>query len=205
MSPERSQSDAQIDARIDARIQLLLDKDEIRELVSVYTHRLIAKDFRGLADLFTEDGILDYSDVVTFARPSRATGTGRDAAAQLVFVGRQALCEFLPAIGRLDVKAFFTNHVIRVTGEDAVGASFFENRLTQQGESVIGAGRMFDEYRKVGGRWQISYRRQELFYFTGLQEGWAEGADRDRLPAPIAKRGWEDALIAEWGRDTSGS
>jgi SnoaL-like protein len=180
----------------DARIQLLLDKDEIRELVILYAHRIIAHDWRGISNLFTEDGVLDYSDVVTFARPAKATQG--DPGATLVFVGRKAIGDFLPAVGRLDVKAFFTNHLVRVTGDDAVGISCFENRLTQQGESVIGAGRMVDEYRKLGGRWLISYRRQELFYFTGLHEGWAEGADRDRRPAPIAKRGWEDELLAGW-------
>jgi hypothetical protein len=54
---------------------------------------------------------------------------------------------------------------------------------------------MFDEYRRVDGRWLLSYRRQELFYFTGLKEGWAEGADAGRQPPPIAKRGWEDELL----------
>jgi hypothetical protein len=188
-------------SRIDARVQLLLDKDELRELASMYAHRIVAHDYRGFANLFTEDGILDYSDVVTFARPARATQIPREEAAKLVFVGRQAICDFIPAVCRLEVKAFFANHLIRVTGEQAVGIVFFENRLTQQGESVIGAGRMFDEYRKVSGRWLISYRRQELFYFTGLQEGWAEGPDRDRVPGPIAKRGWEDELVASWGTD----
>jgi SnoaL-like domain len=179
----------------DARIQLLLDKDELRELVILYAHRILAHDWRGISSLFTEDGVLDYSDVVTFARPAKATGAPASA---LVFTGRQAICDFLPGVGRLDVKAFFTNHLVRVRGDDAVGLVCFENRLTQQGESVIGAGRMVDEYRRVGGRWLISYRRQELFYFTGLHEGWAEGADRDRRPGPSATRGWEDELIASF-------
>ena len=183
---------------MDARVQLLLDKHELRELVILYAHRIATKDFGGIARLFTEDGILDYSDVVTFARPAKATQAQRDAGSSLVFVGRQAIAEFLPAVGRLDVKAFFTAHLVRVSGDDAVGVSFFENRLTQAGESVMGAGRMWDEYRKIGGRWLLSYRRQDLFYFTGLKEGWAEGADRDRRPPPINKRGWEEELLATY-------
>ncbi len=184
---------------MDARMQLLLDKDELRELVTLYAHRIVTQDWRGIAELFTEDGVLDYSDVATFARPAQATAAQRAAGSDLVFVGRQAIAGFLPAVGRLEVKAFFTNHLVRVTGDDAVGICFFDNRVTQQGESVIGAGRMFDEYRKVAGRWRLAYRRQELFYFTGLKEGWAEGADRRRQPASIAKRGWEAELIASWG------
>ncbi len=184
---------------MDARLQLLLDKDELRELVTLYAHRIVAGDWRGIAELFTEDGVLDYSDVVTFARPARATAAQRAAGSDLVFVGREAIAGFLPAVGRLEVKAFFTNHLVRVTGDDAVGICFFDNRVTQGGESVIGAGRMFDEYRRASGRWRLSYRRQDLFYFAGLQEGWAEGPDRLRQPPPIAKRGWEDELIASWG------
>lgn len=184
---------------MDSRLQLLLDKDEIRELVLLYAHRLVTHDWRGIANLFTEDGILDYSDVATFARPAQATQAQRDAGSILVFVGRQAICDFVPAVGRLEVKAFFTNHLIRVTGDAAAGICFFDNRVTQQGESVIGAGRMFDEYKRIGGRWLIAYRRQELFYFTGLKEGWAEGADRLRPPPPIAKRGWEDDLLGNSG------
>jgi hypothetical protein len=180
---------------MDARARLLIEKDEIRELVILYAHRIVVHDWRGLANMYTEDGILDYSDVATFARPARATQGQRAAGSTLVFVGRDAICNFLPSVGRLDVKAFFTNHLIRVDGDAAVGVSFFDNRVTQQGESVMGAGRMFDEYKKVDGRWLFAYRRQELFYFTGLKEGWAEGADRDRRPPPIAKRGWEDDLL----------
>lgn len=187
---------------VDARIQLLLDKDEIKELTFLYAHRIIAQDYRGIANLFTEDGILDYADAVRLARPSEATRAEQEAGSTLVFVGRQAICDFFPAVGRLDVKGFFTNHVIRVTGDDAIGISFFENRLTQDGASVIGAGRMFDEYRRVGGRWLISYRRQVLFYFTGLHEGWAPSPDRSWPPLPPPKRGWEDALIASWGTDS---
>lgn len=182
----------------DARLQLLLDKDELRELAFLYAHRIVAQDFRGLANLFTEDGVLDYSDVVRLARSAQAT-TAEQAQGALVFVGRDAIAGFVPAIGRLEVKAFFANHVIRVTGDTAVGIVFFENRLIQGGESVIGAGRMFDEYRRVAGRWLISYRRQELFYMTGLHEGWAQGKDRDQPPGPVVRRGWEADLIASWG------
>lgn len=183
----------------DPRLQLLLDKDEIRELAFLYAHRIAAHDYRGLGALFTEDGVLDYSDVVRLARPAQATADQQAAGGALVFAGRQAICDFVPAICRLEVKAFFTNHVIRVTGDTAVGVAFFENRLVQRGESVIGAGRMFDEYRRDAGRWRIAYRRQELFYFTGLHEGWAQGKDRDAPPPVTDKRGWETALIAGWG------
>jgi hypothetical protein len=184
---------------MDARIQQLLDKDEIRELVFLYAHRIFSGDWRGIANLFTEDGVLDYSPVAALVRPAQVTQAQLAAGSDLIFVGHQAIYDFIPAVGPLEVKGFFTNHVIRVAGEAAVGISFFENRLVQQGESVVGAGRMCDEYKRVGGRWLISYRRQELFYFTGLKEGWAQSVDRARQAPPIPQRGWEADLIRDWG------
>jgi len=186
-------------SRLEARIQLLLDKDELRELVFMYPHRIAAQDWRGLSRLFTEDGILDYSPTVALARPADVTRETREAGSDLVFVGRTAIAEFFPILARLHVKGFFTNHIVRVHGDTAVGISFYENRLIQDGESVMGAGRMCDEYRKVDGRWLISYRRQELFYFTGLKEGWAGAPERARKAPPIPARGWEEDLIAGWG------
>jgi len=184
---------------MDPRVQLLLDKDEIRELAVLYAHRVYIRDWRGIGNLFTEDGVLDYADVVRFQRPEVATEPERIAGSDLVPVGPQAIADFIPAVGRLEAKAFFSNHIIRVDGDSAVGIVFFENRLAQRGESVLGAGRMCDEYRRVDGRWLISYRRQELFYFTGLKEGWAASLDRTKQPPPPPQRGWEDELIRSWG------
>jgi hypothetical protein len=186
-------------ASLEARIQLLLDKDELRELTFLYAHRMLASDWRGIANLFTEDGVLDYSPVVALTRPAQVTQVHRDAGSDLIFVGRQAICDFIAVVGPLQVKGFFTNHVIRVTGDAAVSIAHFENRLVQQGESVAGAGRMCDEYKRVGGRWLISYRRQELFYFAALKEGWAASLERARQAAPIPQRGWEAELIRDWG------
>jgi hypothetical protein len=185
----------------DPRLQLLLDKDELRELTFMYAHRIVTGDARGIANLFTEDGVLDYADVLRLARPTDATEPQWSAGSDLVFTGRQAICEFVPSILNLQVKAYFTNHIFRVTGDTAVGVSFYENRLIQRGASVMGAGRMFDEFQRVDGRWLISYRRQALFYFTGLHESWAREMDPS-FPQPIVdKRGWESALLAGWGAE----
>lgn len=175
-------------------LQLLLDKDEIRELVSLYVHRMLVADWQGMAALFTEDGVLDYAQALAFVRLARAARE-RDPDTTLVFRGRAEIAAYLPITEQLHVRAFFTNHVISVTGDTAVCLSTFDNRLIQRGESVVGAGRMSDELRRVGGRWLFAYRRQELFFMTGLAQGWADGADRTH-PAPLTSaRGWEAELI----------
>src|SRR5262245_49794646 len=106
---------------MDVRVQLLLDKDEIRELVYRYAHLIIVRDWAGMANLFTEDATMDYSQAVAFMRLAQATETERAAGSTLVFVGRQAIRDYLPVTERLAVKAFFTNHIIRIRGEAAVG------------------------------------------------------------------------------------
>ena len=175
-------------------VQRLLDKDDIRELVALYVHRMLVSDWRGMADLFTEDGVLDYSQALAFVRLARAA-RARDPHTTLIYRGRAAIASYLPITEQLNVRAFFTNHVISVTGDTAVCISTFDNRLVQHGESVLGAGRMSDELRRVGGRWLFSYRRQELFFITGLAQGWADGSDRTE-PAPLTSaRGWEDELL----------
>jgi hypothetical protein len=179
----------------EVNLRMLIDRAEIGDLVSLYAHCIAAESWLALSNLFTPDAVVDFSDLMTFARPARATTSQRSQFPNLVFHGRDAIFNFFPIAGRLGMKAFFSNHIIRVSGDDAKGVSFFENRLSQGEDSVIGAGRMIDEYTRTGGRWLIAYRRQELFYFTGLKEGWAESIDRLRTPPPPKTRGWEDEFL----------
>jgi len=65
--------------------------------------------------------------------------------------------------------------VIEPLGEGrARGTCCFENRGVQGEESMIGAGRLHDEYEKVGEAWKFRSRRVEIFYFVPLREGWAK-------------------------------
>ena len=65
--------------------------------------------------------------------------------------------------------------MIETLGEGrARGTCCFENRGVQGEESMIGAGRLHDEYEKVGEAWKFRSRRVEIFYFVPLREGWAK-------------------------------
>ena len=63
--------------------------------------------------------------------------------------------------------------MITIDGDGASGHCSLELRATRGDESMIGAGRIHDEYRKVDDEWKFASRRIEMFYFVPLSEGWA--------------------------------
>jgi uncharacterized protein (TIGR02246 family) len=144
---------------IEAMVQELWDREKIRELAYQYGLAIEAQDEERMASLFTEDGSVDFS----------AAGRG-------VMRGHKAIAEFYRSTWPLRVKPFFTNHVIRVDGDRATGVCSVQNNATRGDQSLIGAGRLHDEYEKVGGEWKFKSRRVELFYFVPLSEGWANSA-----------------------------
>ena len=64
--------------------------------------------------------------------------------------------------------------MIRVEGDLATGMCSLQNNATRGDESIIGAGRLHDEYQKVNGEWKFKSRRVDIFYFVPLSEGWAK-------------------------------
>ena len=98
-----------------------------------------------------------------------------------VIRGPEAMRKFYTSTWPLEVKPFFTNHVIHIDGHRAHGICSLENRGVRGGESMIGAGRLHDEYEKVAGEWKFASRRVEMFYFVPLTEGWASDSGLGRL------------------------
>jgi 2-iminobutanoate/2-iminopropanoate deaminase len=142
----------------DALLGELRDREEIRELTYRYGLAIEQRDENAMAELFTEDGAADFSSL----------GWG-------VIRGRAALRDFYRTTWPLDVKPFFSNHLIELAGDRARGTCSLENRATRDGQSMIGAGRLHDEYQRVDGGWKFASRRVEMFYFTPLARGWGEG------------------------------
>ena len=137
-------------------VQELWDREKIRELTYEYGLAIEAQDAERMASLFTETGSVDFSSL----------GKG-------VIRGHDALKAFYTTTWPLKVKPFFTNHIIRITSDRATGICSLENRATRGNESLIGAGRLHDEYVKVNSQWKFSARRVEMFYLVPLNEGWA--------------------------------
>jgi len=142
---------------LEEMVQELWDREKIRELTFQYGLAIEAQDEQRMASLFTADGSVDFS----------AAGRG-------VMRGREAIAQFYRSTWPLRLKPFFTNHVIRIDGDRATGVCSLQNSATRGDQSLIGAGRLHDEYQKVDGEWKFKSRRVELFYFVPLSEGWAK-------------------------------
>ena len=148
----------------DEMVNELWQREMIRELTYEYGLAIEAQDIERLVGLFTSDGSVDFSSL----------GRG-------VIRGHEALREFYVQTWPLQVKPFFTNHVIRINGDLASGICSLENRGVRDGQSMIGAGRLHDTYARQDGAWKFTSRRVEMFYFVPLGEGWAAQADAGRL------------------------
>ena len=147
-----------MDDQIRKRVEELWAREMIKELTYAYGRCIEQQDAEGMARLFTENGEVDFSSL----------GRG-------VHKGHDAIRTFYTSTWPLRVKPFFTNHVIELLGDGrAKGTCCFENRGVQGEESMIGAGRLHDEYEKVGEVWKFRSRKVEIFYFVPLREGWAK-------------------------------
>ena len=145
-------------------VQELWDREKIRELTYEYGLAIEAQDADRLVDLFAEDGSVDFSSL----------GRG-------LIEGHEAMKEFYTTTWPLKVKPFFTNHVIHLDGNRAKGWCSLENRGTRGDDSMIGAGRLHDEYEKIDGEWKFTSRRVEMFYLVPLAKGWATDPGLGRL------------------------
>ena len=140
----------------------LADRDEIRELVSLYAHRMA----RGIAvaDLFTGDGA--YVNQGTPNMPPREV-RGR-AALDAYFCDRGDWADHpLPMIH---------NHVVEVDSDEASGVCSMEVRLVSDGESIVASGYYLDRYRYEGGCWKFVERDYSAFHWVPLSQGWAKQA-----------------------------
>lgn len=144
---------------LEAKIQELADREEIRELVATYAHRMAHGP--AAADLFTDDGA--YINRGTAEVPPNEV-RGR-AALDRHFGDRTAWAERpLPMIH---------NHLISIDGDEAKGFCSVEIRLAANGRSIIASGYYKDRYRREHGRWKFTERDCSFFHWVPLQQGWA--------------------------------
>ena len=137
----------------------LIDREELRQLVARYSHRIARS--RTVDDLFTEDGA--YVQRLPGKPPKFVRG--RRAIASL-YVGWVPDAADSP-------KPMIHNLLLRVAGDEAVGLSSNEVRMTAEGQSLIGSAYYRDRFRREDGRWRISLRDSTFFHLVPLARGWA--------------------------------
>src|SRR5271170_4470941 len=106
---------------IEQRVQELEDRDEIKELTARYCWHVAHGEGEAVADLFTDDGVLDVNDAEFEA-----------------VRGREALLKFYRASVREPEAAlpFIQNHIIELNGDEAHGTCAIEARFARKGASV---------------------------------------------------------------------
>ncbi|MCW2746973.1 MAG: Ketosteroid isomerase-like enzyme [Nocardioidaceae bacterium] len=129
-----------------ARLLLLADKQELQELVAVYSQCLDHRDYERLRSLFTEDSINLHGD---------DTPLGVD--------------EFVEGTRSNDAHAHTTHYVLQalfdVDGDTATGEAYkMSYQLTSPPESreTLWASRSQDEFRRVDGVWKFTRRAISL-------------------------------------------
>ncbi len=142
----------------EARLRDMLDRQEILELIGRYAHRVAHG--KSLVDLFTDDGVF----IVRFpGRPIQET-RGRQALEEHLGDRPDAADHPLPMIH---------NHVISISGDEAIGICSNELRMTEDSRSMIGSGYYQDRYRREDGRWKFVLRDMTFIHWVPLQQGWA--------------------------------
>jgi hypothetical protein len=146
---------------LDERLRDLADREELRELIARYAHRVAL----GVspADLFTDDGAIIY----TFPGQEAHETRGRENLDRSY--GESALIAERPL-------PMLHNILLKIDGDTAIGLCSNEVRVTQDGESMIGSGYYEDRFRREDGRWRFAVREVTMFHWVPLRQGWAQGA-----------------------------
>lgn len=146
---------------LEEKVAELWNREQIKSLTYAYGECILRRDAAGTANLFTEDGAVDFSYL----------GLG-------VHQGREAISKFYSGTWSYRIKPFFTNHYIEFLDQTrARGWCWLDNRAVRNGESVMGCGKLYDEYRLVDGRWLFKSRRVVQFFMASPAKGWARELD----------------------------
>ena len=138
----------------DEKTQILADREEIRDLIATYAHRMA----HGLAvaDLFTDDGAY-----INRGTPGVEAREVRGRAALDQYYGNRSDMPQLPL-------PMIHNHLVEVQGDEASSICSMELRMGSSGAGMIGAGYYRDRFRRQSGRWMFVERDFTYFYWTNL-------------------------------------
>jgi hypothetical protein len=144
----------------EAALKELVDREEIRELIAVYAHRVAHG--RSVADLFTDDG----SYVVR--RPGREMTevSGRAHLDSHFLNGLESLKGLDRPLPMLH------NLLVKIDGDDAISLCSNELRMSDNGESMIGSGYYKDTLRRENGQWKFVVRDMTFIHYIPLVPGW---------------------------------
>lgn len=140
------------------KMQELIDREEIKELVARYAHRIA----RGIsvADMYTDDGVF----IVRLPGQPVISVSGRESLNRIYSGDAEQSDNSLPMIH---------NFILEISGDEAIGVCSNELRRTENGKSMIGSGYYQDRFRRENGRWKFSSRDMTFAHWVPIQQGWA--------------------------------
>jgi hypothetical protein len=142
---------------LEQRVQELADREEIRDLIATYAHRVA----HGLsnADLFTDDGAYIHRRSPE-AEPEVARGRVELDAHYVERPGSAGVAT--PMIH---------NPLVSVSGDEASSFCSIELRLWRDGASALCSGFYRDRLRREAGRWKFVEREVSFFHWTAPERG----------------------------------
>lgn len=142
---------------MDATIKGLLDREEIRNLRTLYALHLDSNNIAALDQVFSADAVVEVT--VGKMEGIDAIRTGLNDAFTLYDRDQQGSYPFLHAI---------TNHWIKLTGPDtAEGRCYlidFETASKPDPNPLLLLGLYADEYKRINGEWRITRTRLEVVW-----------------------------------------
>jgi 3-phenylpropionate/cinnamic acid dioxygenase small subunit len=123
----------------------LEDREEIRDLYTLYSITLDSGRYDDWIDCFTEDGTFESQRF------------GKHA-------GREGLCKFVKiykeSLGGAQARHVVTGIYFELQGDRAAGSCYLTYYHSKNGRTALAAvGHYEDELRKAGGRWRFASRR----------------------------------------------
>jgi hypothetical protein len=138
-------------------IKALLDREEIRNLRTLYAHHLDSNNIAALDQVFSADAVVEVT--VGKMEGIDAIRTGLNEAFELFDRDRQGSYPFIHAI---------TNHWVKLTGPDsAEGRCYlidFETASKADPNPLLLLGLYADEYRRLDGQWRITRSTLEVVW-----------------------------------------
>lgn len=145
-------------------IQAMLDREEIRDLANRYAHYVWQRDASAVADLFTDDGLMQTPDLPDL--------NGR----------REILENYTKIFSDIDLYPYVHNHVVDLEGDSATGTCYLDLRSRNDEHHIMAAGYYEDRYRRVDGRWLIAGRDLTLVSFFPIRKRGSAPADNPDTP-----------------------
>ena len=139
---------------LEERVRAIEDREAIRELTARYCQFAVAGDAEDVVSLFTEDGVLDFGEIVE---------QGRERLVALYRESFQAVRP-IPTVH---------NHMVELDGDRATGYCSLELRMVENGEAVTAAGHYEDVFERVEGSWKFARRKLVFYHRVPLSQGWA--------------------------------